>query len=862
MHCYNLQLYKCFRLVIVTLLILLNITNFVKSWEINSNTKRNVTYNPSHRSYFQIPLNSSYFIISTPSNGASEYNIFYVMKKLLHKIQTQTHSSQTMPVKYIYSKNYNNENITSRLLFTLCLRVNSKQYTESDSLRYPGHQRKHHSEKNGYILKINANKSSLCAVWLTALSSGFFIDGLHRLSREVFLGKKTKFQISADKRIIEYSSEKVARWRKRGHQYTFAHHPSMFRSWSLFDKFSYDLKVFGTNIIEGAHVKKNVDNLLPIGDLIRFSSSLDKLDLNVSFWWPDSLSNMSNLNELYEIFSKSPRINSIFFPGGDGGILNWQVIGTTAEILRKFHPEAGIWVSAQEVDAATFNSFVHDINTNTTIQNILNLRNGGVVYGPHNRLPFLKFSKCFNNQIKIRQYPDICHMFDAQYALKKWDDPFAMSYGRQVVNPAPIFMSEIIELRSNGSTPNDGVGAYSEGLNDDLNKFIWSAMGQDSTLTVQEVVEQYVRYFFTSDAFDEITNGLFGLENNWKGYAHSNKAIPTTLKLFETAIVKLGIDALKTNWRLQMYFRRALMDAYLQRKMQLSLIKEHAVYDVLQSVLVNGGDIDVGISDSMKILNKNVVESDEQLIEWNMTIIDLTNNMLNCTIGNEVLQSQDYFLNLKSFYLSLSDCNYLKLQLMKTLHMKTVAEKKNLLESLLKHKNKNRNDGNIIASDHTKVYHYDFLGGISDSQDHPHLIVGNAMWSVSDPSSYYNPLQMGFLYNPLYPRSWSRYAMTFYDQSLQLKYTGLNSASTYHFKIVYFNDNSNQPQQSTRLQANNVILHDYQEPPYPMAEEIFIIYGQNIIGKNGELIVSCNRKPGVGGNGMTCKICEVTLIEL
>ena len=165
---------------------------------------------------------------------------------------------------------------------------------------------------------------------------------------------------------------------------------------------------------------------------------------------------MSNLNELYEIFSKSPRINSIFFPGGDGGVLNWQVIGTTAEILRKFHPEAGIWVSAQEVDAATFNSFVHDINTNTTIQNILNLRNGGVVYGPHNRLPFLKFTKCFNNQIKIRQYPDICHMFDAQYALKKWDDPFAMSYGRQVVNPAPIFMSEIIELRSNGSTPNDG----------------------------------------------------------------------------------------------------------------------------------------------------------------------------------------------------------------------------------------------------------------------------------------------------------------------------------------------------------------------------------------------------------------------
>eukprot|EP00943_MAST-04B_sp_MAST-4B-sp1_P003526 g3526.t1 len=639
----------------------------------------------------------------------------------------------------------------------------------------------------------------------------------------------------------------------------------MFRSWQLFNEYSYDLKVFGTNTIEGAHISKNSDNLLPVDDIIAFSTYLDKLDLNVSFWWPDNLSNVSNLDELYNLFSKSPRINSLFFPGGDGGTLDWELIGTTAEILRKFHPEAGIWVSAQEVDSETFNSFVNDINTNTSIQNILDLKHGGVVYGPHNRLSLLKFSMHFNRNINIRQYPDLCHMFDAQYAFKKWDDPFALSYGRQVVNPTPIFMSEIVKLRSNGSSPNIGVGAYSEGLNDDLNKFIWSAMAEDSTLTIYEVVEQYVRYFFSSDVLEELSNGLFGLESNWNGYAHSNTGILTTLKHFQKAVLKLGLKELQTSWRLQMYLRRAIMDAYVQRKMQLSLIKENAVYNILRNVLITGDDIDAGMEESIKILEKNIVEADDQLAEWNKTVVDLTNNMLNNTIGNEVLQSQDYFLNLKSFYLNVSDCDYLNLQLNNGRKMKNVHEKKMLLKALLQHKsidginNKSTIDTQLDM-ENSKAFFYDFVGGISETSDHPHLVVGTNKWSISDPSSYYNPLQMQSEYNPMHPRSWSRYSVVFYDNSLQLKYTNLK-ATTYHLKIVYFSDKKHDEGQVTRLKANDVVLHDYKPPPYPMEEQIFVIDGESVIRDDGVLLISCNRPSGLGGNGMTCRICEVTLME-
>ena len=41
------------------------------------------------------------------------------------------------------------------------------------------------------------------------------------------------------------------------------------------------------------------------------------------------------------------------------------------------------------------------------------------------------------------------------------------------VCPLPSWCEHIIRLRGNGSTPTAGVGAYSEGLGDDLNK-VWN----------------------------------------------------------------------------------------------------------------------------------------------------------------------------------------------------------------------------------------------------------------------------------------------------------------------------------------------------------------------------------------------------
>ena len=63
----------------------------------------------------------------------------------------------------------------------------------------------------------------------------------------------------------------------------------------------------------------------------------------------------------------------------------------------------------------------------------------------------------------------------------------------------PRMMESIVRLRGNGSTPTIGVGAYSEGTNDDLNKAVWSAIAANPNTTIEDLVGQYARYHFGAE---------------------------------------------------------------------------------------------------------------------------------------------------------------------------------------------------------------------------------------------------------------------------------------------------------------------------------------------------------------------------
>eukprot|EP01043_Picozoa_sp_COSAG02_P004024 COSAG02_NODE_102_length_36716_cov_233.851025_4_plen_237_part_00 len=190
--------------------------------------------------------------------------------------------------------------------------------------------------------------------------------------------------------------------------------------------------------------------------------------LNVSVWQglQDLLSASPNRSAagLVAAFEAMPRLNSLFFPGGDGGTLDWTEIAAVSQVLRHVHPSSGVWVSAQELSSVDMECFWANVSQARAAGWL-----AGVVYGPHVRVPLTEFvRRAHAARADVRQYPDITHTLSDQFPLPRWDAAWSLTHGRQTVCPLPEWSGHIVRLRANGSTPTIGVGAYSEGAPPDV----------------------------------------------------------------------------------------------------------------------------------------------------------------------------------------------------------------------------------------------------------------------------------------------------------------------------------------------------------------------------------------------------------
>jgi hypothetical protein len=159
-------------------------------------------------------------------------------------------------------------------------------------------------------------------------------------------------------------------------------------------------------------------------------------------------------------FEAVPKLDSLFFPGGDGGTLDWPEIAAVSQVLRSIHPNSGVWVSAQELSSVGMELFWGNVSKGRSAGWL-----AGVVYGPHVRVPLTEFVRRAGAAgAEVRQYPDITHTLSDQFPLPRWHPAWSLTHGRQAVCPLPEWSAHIIRLRANGSTPTIGVGAYSEGV--------------------------------------------------------------------------------------------------------------------------------------------------------------------------------------------------------------------------------------------------------------------------------------------------------------------------------------------------------------------------------------------------------------
>ena len=637
-------------------------------------------------------------------------------------------------------------------------------------------------------------------------------------------------------------SRATNRWNVIGNQISIAHYPSFFRTWTELATFVDDLVAFGGNFIEVAHVPDNSQGL-PIDTLVNISQILHSRNVSCSFWWSNSLMD-HHLADLPTLFSRAPQVDSIFFPGGDGGNLEWQTIAKTAKILRQHHPTAGIWVSAQEVNRTMLSTFFHDLKTNTTIQSILGT-NGGAVYGPHNRVSLKSFVQELETTT-IRQYPDLAHSCDAQFQIQSWDGPWAFSYGRQVVNPLPHFHSTIVLSRSNGTTPTIGVGAYSEGLNDDLNKFIWVAMAANKQLNVEDVVKRYSTYFFGRNASDDMTAGLFGLELNWKGKVHTNKErIENTLFHLEQG----AKDLEEKNWRATMYLRRGIMDAYVY---ELSAQDLHLVTAV-ETILRTGSAASPtkcldNVGHALTLLKQRHDHNNTKIQSYYARIVNLTAK-LNVSIGANVLQTQDTFLNMKTID--------------STQFLTSI-----FLESLLQNVTSASSCQRAVFNNWLEWEEpgsggfYDNFGSVS-LLDRSHLMNANTgNVAGDDPSCYEGCVIQGGSNVLAHVRpSWLRYSMVMYDNSMVIRYDNLDANATYQWEVVMWYCWFDCENDIVSFTANGVVIAENVTAANPMKKLELKIPKEALMidSSGGKIEITCFRVPGLGGNGKTCQLSEAWL---
>ena len=90
----------------------------------------------------------------------------------------------------------------------------------------------------------------------------------------------------------------------------------------------------------------------------------------------------------------------------------------------------------------------------------------------------------------VRDYPDITHSLRCQYPVPDWDLAYALTEGREVINPRPDDMAAIARRNLPHTV---GAITYCEGCNDDVNKAVWSALMWDPDADPTTVLREYAR---------------------------------------------------------------------------------------------------------------------------------------------------------------------------------------------------------------------------------------------------------------------------------------------------------------------------------------------------------------------------------
>ncbi|SDF18121.1 hypothetical protein SAMN04487996_109145 [Dyadobacter soli] len=580
----------------------------------------------------------------------------------------------------------------------------------------------------------------------------------------------------------------------RGHQLGYRPKTNAYDAFTVagFDQYIRELALFGANTIEILPPRTDDDATsrhmkIPAAQMIVEQSRICKsYGLDVSIWYPNMGKNYvhpdsiaKELAERDQVFASLPKLDGVFVPAGDPGELEPDVLFAWLEkeavVLQKYHPKAKIWVSPQVFRPTQkwFDAFFSHANKEYPWF-------GGVVFGPWVKIPVQKIREMLKPSIPIRHYPDITHNYSAQYPVPHWDLAWAMTLGRESINPRPFDEKAI-----HNALDQYGIGSvsYSEGTNDDVNKFVWSDQDWDPEMPVMETLRDYSRLFFGPGYQEAAAQAIVDLEKNWRGEVITNEGIEITLRQWQMMEKHAPLTLLQ-NPRFQMGLIRAYFDAYTRQRVIYETELEQQARRALASAATSG--VVKAMRNAEAVLEKAWKEP--ILNDYQQKCADLADSLFK-SIGAQLtiqkhgaMSGRGNFMDLIN--MPLNDAPYLLDQFKRIGKLSSEAEMLREIDQLL-----HRTDPGP--------------GGFYDHFGDPeswYRVVPNLSWE-EDPGSLQSP-RIGFgvglvgeewvdeiqatgFKGQVTPRAWMKQAKTLYDQPLRIRYDNLDPDATYRIRISY-----------------------------------------------------------------------------
>jgi hypothetical protein len=639
-----------------------------------------------------------------------------------------------------------------------------------------------------------------------------------------------------------WSETSAPRYPLRGHQLGYRPKTNSYDGWSvpIWEQYIRDLAVFGTNAIELIPPRSDDDAdsphfpLPPMRMMTEMSRLAGEYGLDVWIWYPamdkdysDPKTVAAALEEWGEVFRKLPRVDAVFVPGGDPGHTEPKILMTFLEkesaVLRRYHPKAQMWVSPQSFDQEWLDRFYSILRSEPAWLN-------GIVYGPQVRVSLPQLRAAVPKRYPIRHYPDITHSRQCQYPVPDWDVAYAVTEGREAINPRPMGEAEIFQRTAPYTI---GFLAYSEGCNDDVNKMVWSALGWNPDAKVEDILRQYGRYFIGERDGEAFARGMIQLERNWQGPLAANEGVDKTLAHFET-MERAATPQMLANWRFQQALYRAYYDACTRRRLIYETDLENRAMGILRAALQGAPPINAerAMSEAESVLNNALVQRASE--NGRSRVFELAEALfqsirMQLSVPRYKAISVDRGANLDTIDLPLNNRLWLEQRFAELRNTSGESERLSGIREI------------VNWTDPGPDGFYDDLGDVTRQ---PHRVNSEGTLIGFGPAGGRR-------------RSWWSHAEALYDAPLRMHYSRLDSNARYKIRVVYAGDS---PRRKIRLVAGEKWeVHPLIEKPSPVRPAEFDIPREAM--EHGELDLAWRGESGLGGSGRGCQVSEVWLIK-